>query len=278
MYPETAISTKDIRTRSFARDQFKLQFLDIGPIDAPTIILCHGLGAGKEQFERDARFFAQNGFRVIVPDLRGHGQSKVPSSFPETAFSLAAYAGDLIDLIEAEVGRPVHFVGNSLGGLIGLTLLRLKPSLVRSFASFGTTYSLKISPFVQMIAKYTNQFLPTEWVAKIGAKSISDDAETQEIMRRLLSKTDPQVTAKTMANIAEYDLRSVVTHAKVPLLLLKAEKDKQINEALGPTLQVLSTLNNAHIANVSGAGHCANLDAPEVVRPELLAHFERAAG
>lgn len=278
MHTSSALNNSPLtlNKRVLKRDRFALHFLDVGPKEAPAIVLCHGLGAGKEQFERDAIFFAQNGFRVIVPDLRGHGQSKTPEDFPESAFSLVAYANDIIELIKSEINGSVHFVGNSLGGLIGLTIMRLNPKLVRSFASFGTTYSLKISKFVMSLATFTNQLLPTDWVAKIGAKSISKNPDAQEVMHMLLRNSDPKVTAKTMVNIANYDLTSVAGNTNVPLLLLKGENDKQINDALSPTLALLEKKENAKIAFVPGAGHCANLDAPELVRQELLVHFAHA--
>ena len=88
----------ELATRSFRRESFSLHYLEGGDRANLTVLLCHGLGAGKEQFTDDATFFVQQGFHVLVPDLRGHGQSKTPSHFTETSFSLVAYANDILEL------------------------------------------------------------------------------------------------------------------------------------------------------------------------------------
>ncbi|MCS6762588.1 MAG: alpha/beta hydrolase [Candidatus Devosia symbiotica] len=58
-----------------AIDDTSLRYRDAGPLAGPTIVLCHGLAAGGNQFEVNAAHFATLGYRVLVPDLRGHSCS-----------------------------------------------------------------------------------------------------------------------------------------------------------------------------------------------------------
>ena len=266
-----------LATRSFRRESFSLHYLEGGDRANPTVLLCHGLGAGKEQFSDDAAFFVQQGYHVLVPDLRGHGQSKTPSHFTETSFSLVAYANDILELADGLGIEKLHFVGNSLGGLVGLTILRLRPLLVETFATFGTTYSLKTSSFTMGLAKFVNQLIPPSWVGDLGAKAVSRNAHGQAVMKKLLEAANPKVTSLTMSHIAEYDLISVAGNSPKPMLLLRAEHDKQINAAIGPTIKELSVNSNFKVVEVPGAAHCANLDAPDQIREELLTHFASAS-
>lgn len=73
-------------------------------------LLIHGATAGKEAMAPLAEALADRGYRVIAPDLRGHGQS--PRGGP---YTLQALADDLVDTL----GGPVELAaGHSLGGKI----------------------------------------------------------------------------------------------------------------------------------------------------------------
>lgn len=273
MMSHPSADCSELATRSIRRDAFSVYYLEGGDRANPTVLLCHGLGAGKEQFADDAAFFVQRGFHVIVPDLRGHGQSKTPSQFTETSFSLVAYAHDILEVADKLGIEKLHFVGNSLGGLVGLTILRLRPEIVDTFATFGTTYSLKTSAFTMGLAKFVTQLIPPSWVGDLGAKAVSRNAHGRAIMKELLAAANPKVTSLTMSHIAEYDLICVARDAPQPILILRAEHDKQINAAIGPTIQKLNLNANFKVIDVPGAAHCANLDAPDQIREDLLSHF-----
>jgi pimeloyl-ACP methyl ester carboxylesterase len=54
-------------------DGLDIAYREFGAPDGAAVVLCHGLCASGRQFEADARHFAGLGYRVLVPDLRGHG-------------------------------------------------------------------------------------------------------------------------------------------------------------------------------------------------------------
>lgn len=90
------------------------------------LVICHKVTAGAETWEELAGRLADR-YRVIVPDLRGHGYTDKPDG----GYSLVDYGRDLAALI-AELGlsRPV-VVGHSLGGRIALQLAAYHPDSVR---------------------------------------------------------------------------------------------------------------------------------------------------
>lgn len=106
----------------------RLHILRIVDPPAPPVLALHGLGVSGSIWQGFARRLLPQ-LAVVAPDLRGHGQSDAPP----TGYRPPDYAGDLIELIEAEhwLEPPVPVVGHSLGALVALALADLRPDLVR---------------------------------------------------------------------------------------------------------------------------------------------------
>src|SRR5690349_24602021 len=123
-------------------DGVRIVYDDTGPRDGVPIVLCHGLAAAGEQMDADAAFFAAKGHRVLVPDLRGHGRSGKPAAMRAEDFSIARLALDQIEMLDHAHAGTVHWVGNSLGGIVALKMLETHENRFRTLATFGTSYSL----------------------------------------------------------------------------------------------------------------------------------------
>ena len=78
----------------------------------PVVLFSHGWPLNADAWDAQMLFFAQNGFRAIAHDRRGHGRSAQTSSHND----MDGYADDLAALIEALDLRDIHLVGHSTGG------------------------------------------------------------------------------------------------------------------------------------------------------------------
>jgi len=78
----------------------------------PAVTFSHGWPLNADAWDGQMLFLAQNGFRVVAHDRRGHGRS----SQPATGNDMDGYADDLAALIEALDLRDVTLVGHSTGG------------------------------------------------------------------------------------------------------------------------------------------------------------------
>ncbi|HET9476715.1 MAG TPA: alpha/beta hydrolase [Dehalococcoidia bacterium] len=114
---------KPIQTQS--RDGVNLAYLDIGAGDPPLLFI-HGWCCDRSYW-RDQLLEFQGRHRTVAVDLRGHGDSDKP----DQDYTIAGFVDDMAWLSE-RIGleRPV-IVGHSMGGVIGLNLVRKHPGLAR---------------------------------------------------------------------------------------------------------------------------------------------------
>lgn len=96
---------------------------DTGPKDAPPLLLLHGTGASLHSFRRTIPGLSQ-AYRVITPDLPGHGASAEGFS---GRLSLDAMAQDLWTLCDTLKIQPKAIIGHSAGAAIGLRMAELRP-------------------------------------------------------------------------------------------------------------------------------------------------------
>ncbi|MCE7008389.1 alpha/beta hydrolase [Kibdelosporangium philippinense] len=101
-----------------------LHVRQFGPEDGVPVLMVHGVTGHGGRWQRLAEEFL-DGFRVIAPDLRGHGHS--PALPPWT---LEQHAADLLSVLDslAVTGLPV--IGHSFGGAAAIHLARLAPQRV----------------------------------------------------------------------------------------------------------------------------------------------------
>ncbi|KAJ5784651.1 uncharacterized protein N7503_009863 [Penicillium pulvis] len=95
-----------------------------------NILLIHGFPQTSYQFRHVIKPLAEEGFRIIVPDYRGAGQS----SHPAQDFRKQTMARDLFSLIHDHLGitQAIHVVGHDIGGMIAHAYATLYPNHVAS--------------------------------------------------------------------------------------------------------------------------------------------------
>lgn len=69
-----------------------------GPADGPAVLLIHGFPELWLSWRHQMAALAARGFRALAPDLRGYGDSSVPTD--PTAYSILHIVGDLVALLD----------------------------------------------------------------------------------------------------------------------------------------------------------------------------------
>lgn len=104
-----------------------------GPQDGPVVVLSHSLGSSLIMWEPQVKPLEAR-FRVLRYDTRGHGQSDAPAG----AYTLEQLMEDAVGLLDRLGIDIVHWVGLSMGGMIGLCLALNHPGRLRTLALCDT--------------------------------------------------------------------------------------------------------------------------------------------
>src|SRR6516164_3967287 len=115
-----------------AVDGFRLAYERSGPgAGAPAVLLLHGWPGDRTDY-REVAPLVSAAADVVVPDLRGFGESDKLQAGPAAQYTAAAQARSLIGLIEElALGRPV-LAGYDIGSRIAQAIARDRPDLVRA--------------------------------------------------------------------------------------------------------------------------------------------------
>ena len=102
--------------------------------EGPWVTLSHSLACNLHMWDEEAKRLSKH-YKVLRYDTRGHGASGAPAS----AYTLELLADDLHGLLQALSIKTTHFVGLSMGGMIGQTYALKYPGTFASLALCDTT-------------------------------------------------------------------------------------------------------------------------------------------
>ena len=125
MYYLVGTEAKPLRSRYADVQGARLHYLVGG--EGPPLVLVHGLGGAASNWAELAPLLAPR-FRLLVPDLAGHGRSGRVSG----PASLDVFAEHLAALLHLEGVPAAPIVGHSFGGTLALRLAIQRPQLVRA--------------------------------------------------------------------------------------------------------------------------------------------------
>lgn len=105
-----------------------------GPATGTPLLLCNGLATDLTMWGRQVSEFSEH-YRIIRYDLRGHGETSATGA----PYSLSLLVEDLRSLLDALGIEQVHFVGMSLGGMVGQSFAARYPQRLLSLVLCDTT-------------------------------------------------------------------------------------------------------------------------------------------
>jgi pimeloyl-ACP methyl ester carboxylesterase len=249
-----------------AADGTRLHYGSFGPKGGQTIVLCHGLAA-------DAIHFADAGYRVLVPDLRGHGRSSTPAIVSPDGFTIPTMADDMLGMLDQAGAAPVHWVGNSLGGIVALELIARAPSRFASLTFFGTAFALNLPALVDPVFPLLYATLGRRLLSRIVAFNTTRHASARPLLAAMAQAFDPRVGAAISANVRRYDLLANALAYPGPVHVLVGGRDNAVNLALRPALERIGPRPRWTITELPEGGHCANLDASQAWRDALMSFW-----
>jgi len=264
----------------------RLHVYEWGNPDAPPVVCVHGVSAHGRRFRKLAEERLASRFRVLAPDLRGHGRSEY-----DPPWDLATHVGDLLETLEAEsVGAPA-WVGHSFGGRLVLELAARSPARIRCAALLDP--AIQILPhvgldFAEEAAKDHSYASVEEAVgARLASGAPTPRAFVQEEAREhLVPSSDgrlrwrycrPAVVTVYSELCREPPRPSVL--ASLPALLVHASqfglvREEQLDEyeaALGESLEVVA-VNGGHIVYWDAYEKTADAVEKFLIRHNSVSH------
>ena len=252
-------------------DHVEMEYSLSGVDNEDTLLFVHGLGSNLRQFEMQQQYFAKN-YRVLLISLRGHGNSSAPVNPTQADYSVREMARDVQALL-AHLGiNKVHFVGNSMGGLVGYELLEMDEGLLSSLTTFGTTARLHSSRFTLRSLLTMLRFLGPKGIAWLVGISASKDKAVRARLKQMYEMVSKDALELISMNIADYDYMDTICRHNIPMMLIRGGLDKDINTKLGPVLEIMGNKPYFELVEMPNAGHFANMEKPSDFN-EILKRF-----
>jgi 3-oxoadipate enol-lactonase len=260
--------TKEIASIDGIRLAFRLE----GPEDAPVVVLAHPLAVSAEIWGYQLPLLTTR-FRVLLPDIRGHGSSEAGSD----SFTLAALAGDIAGLLRYLEIRQVTFVGLSISGMIGQVFALEHPDLLRALVLCSTgchTNEQMSEVLAQRIQSVQAQGIepllrPTleRWLT---APFIAASSHTTSWIAHLIRATTTAGYAACCRAMQTFDVRDQLGQIAVPTLLMPGEKDTAFPPEVAAWMQ--ARIRGAQLRTVPEAMHLGNVEKAHVFN-EILSTF-----
>jgi len=249
-----------------------------GPPEAPVILLSHALATNLNLWEPQTRILSR-GFRVLRYDTLGHGATGTPP-VPFTLDLLAGQAGGLLDALG--IARA-HFLGISMGGMIGQTLALARPHLLMSLILCNS--SSRIPAEAQPLWKERIKIAESEGMEPLVEPTIGRwftppfrqaHPEIMDRVRGWIRATSPPGYAACCHAIAALDLMERIQAIKVPTLVIAGEEDPGSPAAMSRLIN--ERIVGSELFMIPAASHLANLEQPDVFNGSVSSFLERIAG
>lgn len=247
-----------------------------GQPSAPALVMWHGLARTGRDFDTLAAHLAGR-YRVICPDTIGRGLSSWSRS-PDEDYTLAAYAGHAVELLDQMGVGSCRWIGTSMGGALGmiaaagplkgrierLVINDIGPSLnpeaverIRRYVTVMPDFAgiEEFEKFLRLVYAPYGQMTDAEWrrMAETSARRRDDG--------RIVSHYDPEVMRVFAENADSYEMWPVFDAIACPTLVLRGEN----SDLLLPEVAAEMTRRGpkARLVTVPGCGHAPALNVPE---------------
>ncbi|MBZ8141768.1 alpha/beta hydrolase [Rubrivivax gelatinosus] len=240
-----------------------------------TMLLLHGTGASAHSMAALMRLLGGR-WRLVAPDLPGHGDTSRPTPEQLTLPGMAAAVGALLQELDC---KPEVIVGHSAGAAIAVQMVLAglaRPSVVVSingaFLPYGGRAAALLSPLARLLYAQT-------WISRLFARRAADPA----VVRRLIEGTGSHLDAAGVAAyqalmvrpahaeaalgmMAHWDLSGLARELRrfpVPLWLIAGLRDRAVRPA--QAREVAARCPQALLLPLPGLGHLAHEESPEAV-------------
>ena len=269
-----------------------MSYLRAGHHSGPTMVLVHGLGGDAASWLSVLPLLGQH-FRVLAPDLLGHGESAAPANGD---YSVGGHASRLRDLLRTEASGPVNLVGHSYGGGVAMMFAYQFPERTHALAliasgGLGSELNLALRsaslPGVALAAGALAALAPPWFgqLVRLGAVAVG-----------LAPRADLDHVGRALGSLAGRDVRRAFVHtlrgvvgwsgqrldaldrlyllAEVPTLLVAGSRDSCIPHH--HTVRAHQAMPGSRLV-ILPTGHFPHVQDPDKIAQVLVEFFRGTA-
>ena len=223
--------------------QAALSVIDLQPEGVKkTIMLVHGYAGCAETWEHQINHFVRS-YRVVAPDLRGHGQSDAPL----TQYTMPELVADL-DTIVTELDFPEKFVlvGHSFGGSIGVEYANAYPERLEKLVLIATAAEYPLPRQVAWVYRLPTTLLRPWWKYRPRWNA------ALPVMKRMM-----------LNNLSQWQGWPLLRNISLPTLVITGERDSYFPRYVFDDLAKM--IPGAETYDVGSAKHKVQLERHQAV-------------
>ncbi|HEX6210884.1 MAG TPA: 3-oxoadipate enol-lactonase [Methylomirabilota bacterium] len=234
-----------------------------GPGGAPVVTLSHSLAADLAMWDPQLKALTER-YRVLRYDTRGHGGTDAPAG----AYTLELLAEDARALLQALGIARTHWIGLSMGGMIGQTLALSSPGLFQSLALCDT--SSRVPAEARPVWQERIKTAETQGMGPLVEPTIArwftapfreQRPDVVDPVRTRIRTTSPRGYAGCCHAISALDLTDRIAAIKLPTLIVVGEEDQGTPVAASQAIQ--AKIAGSQLEIIKSAAHLSNLEQPE---------------
>jgi pimeloyl-ACP methyl ester carboxylesterase len=219
----------------------------------PALVLIHS--AGGDHLSWPAELRRLPGFRVITPDLPGHGKTTGPGHQ-----SIQDYARDIVEFIDVVGLSRAVFVGHAMGGAISLALALDYPDRVAGIGLISSGATLPIpSSVIENAANLSTLPLAIKNLLEMSLGSQTPD-NLKGIVFKRLAETRQTLLLDDLLACNKFNVADRLTAIRAPVLVVCGTEDKLTPLRFSQLLS--SKIPGAALQTMEGAGHMLVVEQP----------------
>ncbi|HXF77389.1 MAG TPA: alpha/beta hydrolase [Usitatibacter sp.] len=234
-----------------------------------VMLFAHGFGCDQAMWRYVAPAF-EDRYRVVLFDYVGSGKSDWTAYDPERYATLAGYARDVLDVVEAFDLRDIVYVGHSVSSMIGMLAAIEAPDRFRDLVMIGPSPCYVNEPgyvggFERKDIEGLLDLMEKNYIgwAQFLAPVVMKNPQEPQLARELETSfcaTDPRMTRQFARATFLSDNRADLDKLKVPSLILQCSEDAVAPDAVGRYLA--GALEGSTLRQMAATGHCPHMSHP----------------
>jgi non-heme chloroperoxidase len=246
--------------------------------DAPAVVLPHCWGCSHEIWLPVTRRLHEQGYRVVLYDQRGHGESTRGTA----PLSIDTLAHDLALVLEAADVRDAVLAGHSMGGITIMSLATHRPDVLRERARatvLVSTAAKTIGDASARRAQVAGGFIASPVVTRamntrnghllVRGVFGTDPVRSHMVLTRdLFAGCDGPVRGEFLVSLATMDLLDGIATIDVPTTVMVGTRDTLTLPKKAD--QIVATVPGARLITLKDRGHMLPLEDPDAVTDEIV--------